>query len=119
HMDMRAKELGLDPYEFRLRNILKDGDVTPVGEALQQIRAEETLRKAAEGVGWGTAKQPHVGRGLAVADQPQGTGQSTASVSIDASGQGHPYMSPWDTGTGAHHNKRQQDPEKAPAPTST
>jgi CO/xanthine dehydrogenase Mo-binding subunit len=108
HMDMMAQALGLDPYEFRLRNILKDGDVTPVGEALQQIRAEETLRKAAEGIGWGrTAKQPHVGRGLAVADQPQGTGQSTASVTVDASGQVNLYMSLWDTGTGAHTIMRQ------------
>jgi CO/xanthine dehydrogenase Mo-binding subunit len=32
HMDMLAQELGLDPYEFRLRNILKDGDTTPVAE---------------------------------------------------------------------------------------
>src|SRR5499427_504081 len=117
HMDMMAQELGLDPYEFRLRNILKDGDVTPVGEALQQIRAEETLRKAAEGVGWGTAKQPHVGRGLAVADQPQGTGQSTASVSIDASGQVHLYMSLWDTGTGAHTIMRQLVAETLTVPT--
>ena len=66
HMDMMARELGLDPYEFRLRNILKDGDTNPVGEKLQHIRAEATLRQAAEAIGWGrTDRQPYVGRGLA------------------------------------------------------
>jgi len=108
HMDMIARELGVDPYAFRLQNILKDGDVTPVGEKLQHIRAEETLRQAAEAIDWGhTDKQANVGRGLAIADQLQGAGQSTASVTIDASGQVNLYMSLWDTGTGAHTIMRQ------------
>jgi CO/xanthine dehydrogenase Mo-binding subunit len=108
HMDMIAGELGLDPYEFRLRNILQDGDVNPVGEKLQQIRAEETLRKAAEAMSWGrTGKVANVGRGLAIADQLQGAGQSAASVTIDASGQANLYMSLWDTGTGAQTVMRQ------------
>jgi carbon-monoxide dehydrogenase large subunit len=108
HMDMMARELGLDPYEFRMQNILKDGDANPVGEKLHNIRAEETLRQAAEAVGWGRVdKPPHVGRGLAIADQLQGAGQSAASVTIDASGQVNLYMSLWDTGTGAHTVMRQ------------
>ena len=108
HMDMMARELGLDPYEFRLRNILQDGDANPVGEKLHHIRAEETLRKAAEAMGWDHAdKQPNVGRGLAIADQLQGAGQSTASVTIDASGQANLFMSLWDTGTGAQTVMRQ------------
>jgi len=108
HMDMMAHELGIDPYAFRLRNILQDGDISPVGETLQHIRAEATLRQAAEAVGWDrTARRPYVGRGLAIADQPQGVGQSAAAVSIDAHGQVHLYMSLWDTGTGAHTIMRQ------------
>jgi CO/xanthine dehydrogenase Mo-binding subunit len=108
HMDMMARELGLDPYEFRLRNILKDGDTTPIGGTLRHIRAEETLRKAAEAAGWGrTEKQPNVGLGMAIADQAQGAGQSSASVTIDADGQVDLFMSLWDTGTGAHTIMRQ------------
>ncbi len=118
HMDMMAKELGVDPYEFRLRNILQDGDTTPVGEALQHIRAEETLRRAAEAIGWGmTARKPYVGRGLAIADQSQGAGQSSASVTIDAQGQVNLYMSLWDTGTGAHTIMRQIVAETLTLPT--
>ncbi len=108
HMDMMAKELGLDPYAFRLQNILKDGDTTPVGSNLQHIRAEETLRKAAEAAGWGRIEQkPNVGIGIAIADQSQGAGQSSASVTIDADGQVKLFMSLWDTGTGAHTIMRQ------------
>ncbi len=108
HMDMLAKALGLDPYEFRLRNILKDGDTTPVGGHLQHIRAEETLRQAAEAADWGQSRsKPNVGVGIAIADQSQGAGQSTASVCIDARGQVNLFMSLWDTGTGAHTIMRQ------------
>jgi carbon-monoxide dehydrogenase large subunit len=118
HMDMIARELGVDPYEFRLRNILQDGDANPVGETLQRIRAEATLRQAAEAIGWGhTDRQPYVGRGLAIADQMQGAGQSTASVTIDASGQVNLYMSLWDTGTGAHTIMRQIVAETLTLPT--
>lgn len=108
HMDMMARELGMDPYAFRLQNILKDGDTTPIGGKLRHVRAEDTLRKAAEAAGWGrTAKRPNVGLGMAIADQSQGAGQSSASVSIDASGQVNLCMSLWDTGTGAHTIMRQ------------
>lgn len=119
HMDMMAQALGLDPYEFRMRNILKDGDISPVGEQLQHIRAADTLRQAATAIGWGqTPKRPHVGRGLALADQPQGPGQSAASVTIDAAGQVKLYMSLWDTGTGAHTIMRQLVAEVLTLPTA-
>jgi len=118
HMDMIARELGLDPYEFRLRNILRDGDANPVGEKLQHIRAEETLRQAAAAIDWSRkTRQPNVGLGIAIADQTQGAGQSAASVSIDASGQVNLCMSLWDTGTGAHTIMRQIVAETLTLPT--
>jgi CO/xanthine dehydrogenase Mo-binding subunit len=108
HMDMMAQELGLDPYEFRLRNILKDGDTTPTGGNLQNIRAEETLRQAAQAVDWERRdRQANVGFGMSIADQAQGAGQSSAAVTIDADGQVDLFMSLWDTGNGAHTIMRQ------------
>jgi carbon-monoxide dehydrogenase large subunit len=108
HMDMVAHALGLDPYAFRLHNILKDGNTTPIGSKLEHIRAEDTLRQAAKAAGWGrTNKQPNRGLGIAIADQAQGVGQSSASVTIDTGGQVDLYMSLWDTGTGAHTVMRQ------------
>jgi len=119
-MDMIARELGLEPYEFRLRNVLKDGDASPVGENWRHIRAEDTLRRAAEAARWGSPKENppippllkegkggFVGRGMAIADQPPGTGQSAASVTMDESGKATLLMALWDTGTGAHTIFRQ------------
>jgi CO/xanthine dehydrogenase Mo-binding subunit len=99
-----------------MRNILKDGDANPVGEnciisALKKPCARR-LRLWA-GV---ACKQPNVGRGLAIADQLQGAGQSTASVSIDASGQVHCIVPRVDTGPGAHTIMRQISPRHSPCP---
>ena len=112
HMDMIAREIGLDPYEFRLKNILHDGDTNPVGGSWQDIRAEETLRAGAVAADWSGAKaKPHWGRGMAISDQPSGAGRSAASVSLDGAGDGPVKatlkMSLWDTGTGAHTILRQ------------
>ena len=117
HMDMIAQELGLDPYEFRMINILKDGQSTPVGEDLQDIRAEETLRQAAQAAGWDRPKEkPYVGRGIAISDQATGTGQSAAKAAMDEHGKVDLFMSLFDTGTGAHTILRQLVAEELTIP---
>lgn len=55
-LDLIARELGRDPVEFRLQNLLRDGDVNPLGQRWQHIRAEETLRKTAQVSRWGRKK---------------------------------------------------------------
>ncbi len=108
HMDLIARELGLDPYEFRMLNVLREGDANPVGETWRNIRAGDALRQAAETAGWHTPKPgPYVGRGISISDQPPGSGQSSAEVTLDAGGQATLLMSLWDTGTGAHTVLRQ------------
>ena len=108
HMDMVARELGIDSFEFRRINALRPGDASPTGEEWHNIRAGETLQKAAAAVGWGTPKvRTNLGRGLAMGDQPQGSGQSSAKVSMDENGKVTLLMSLWDTGTGAHTIMRQ------------
>ena len=108
HMDMIAQELGIDPYQFRLMNVLRDGDASPVGERWQDIRAEETLRRAAEAADWDRPKdKPNVGRGMSISDQPPGSGDSSATVRMGGDGRAVLLMSLWDTGTGAHTILRQ------------
>ncbi|MCH8745070.1 MAG: xanthine dehydrogenase family protein molybdopterin-binding subunit [Chloroflexi bacterium] len=108
HMDMVAQELGMDPFEFRRINALQPGDLAPIGEEWHNIRAGETLQKAADAVGWQTPKaKPNLGRGLAMGDQSQGSGQSSAKVEMDQDGKVTLMMSLWDTGTGAHTVMRQ------------
>ena len=112
HMDLIAREMGIDPYEFRMLNVLKDGDSNPVGEEWLNVRAGEVLQKAAEAAGWSQPKRTsdsgaYVGRGISISDQPPGSGQSSAEIQMDADGKATLLMSLWDTGTGAHTVLRQ------------
>ena len=108
HTDMIARELGIDPYRFRLQNSLQEGDSSPIGEEYEHIRATECLERAADASNWNTPKSgPYVGRGMAISDLPQGTGESTAKVVLDGDGKATLMMSLWDTGTGAHTIFRQ------------
>lgn len=52
-MDIIARKLGLDPLELRLRNVLREGDINPVGNVVHSVGVESCLRQVAEAVGWG------------------------------------------------------------------
>ena len=56
-MDILAEMLKLDPIEFRLQNMLKDGDLNPEGYRMHAVGSRQSLLKAAEGIRWdGTSK---------------------------------------------------------------
>ncbi len=114
HMDMIAREMGMDPYQFRLMNVLKEGDESPTGGVWREIRAEETLRQAADKAGWEESKTEagspagiKYGRGMSMSDLAPGTGKSTATVAMDGNGRTSLLTPLWDTGTGAHTMLRQ------------
>jgi CO/xanthine dehydrogenase Mo-binding subunit len=65
-MDIMADALGLDPLEFRLRNIVREGDEGPTGQVLSGVGLEECLVKAAAAIGW-TDRRPEPGRGKGLA----------------------------------------------------
>ncbi len=73
-VDVAARALGLDPLEFRLRNVLRAGDRGTLGEPWVEMRGEEVLRALAgaleEGEGAaGTRREEEAGwaRGVGVA----------------------------------------------------
>jgi CO/xanthine dehydrogenase Mo-binding subunit len=65
-MDIIADAIGLDPLEFRLRNIVREGDLAPNGQKLTAVSLEECLLKAAEAIDWKNRK-PSAGRGKGIA----------------------------------------------------
>ena len=65
-MDIIADDLGMDPLEFRLRNIVHEGDTGPAGEVLHAVSVEECLRRAADAIGW-RDRRPEPGRGKGIA----------------------------------------------------
>lgn len=54
-MDMIAAKLGMDPYDFRMKNILRDGSVTISGESIHANsgRPDQCLEAVAREIGWG------------------------------------------------------------------
>lgn len=65
-MDMIADDLGIDPLDFRLRNVFREGDLGPAGEPLSSVSIEECLVKAADAIGWND-RNPSKGRGKGIA----------------------------------------------------
>jgi CO/xanthine dehydrogenase Mo-binding subunit len=108
HTDMIARELGRDPYELRLQNVVHEGQVSATGQRFHQVRAEETLRRAAEAAGWGTPKAgPYIGRGIALGQRPAAGATSIAKVTVDENARATLYSPVPDTGVGVHTVGRQ------------
>ena len=86
HMDEVARRLGMDPVEFRMKNLVVDGDAMPNGSKHEELRGRETLQAAADAAGWSTPKRPYVGRGVAMADRAPGGGVGNLQVTMKADG---------------------------------
>ena len=100
HMDVIAGELGMDPFDLRMRNIIHDGDDLPDGRHFDEIRLEETLRAAAEAAGYFDPKTVNVGRGIGLGHRSQGGGDARAEVAIGPDGMINAKLSIFDTGGG-------------------
>jgi CO/xanthine dehydrogenase Mo-binding subunit len=86
-MDIIADALGLDPLEFRLRNIVREGDEGPTGQVLQGVSVEECLVKAAAAIGWKDRRpEPGRGKGLACGWWTTTGGSSGVYVKINLDG---------------------------------
>lgn len=120
HIDMIAHELSIDPLEFRLRNVLTEGDNAPLGEHWHHVRCKETLEAAAQAAGWHTPKPTHVGRGIGLYDREPGAfGPSNATLTIDANATLTLLTGAADTGTGSYTVLQQIVAEELHVPLTT
>jgi CO/xanthine dehydrogenase Mo-binding subunit len=88
-MDIIADELGLDPLEFRVKNLLKKGDLYTPGDTPVDCDLKAGLMQAAEEIGWSRKiTQANRGRGLAVCMKDGGGTYkvSSAAVKMNADG---------------------------------
>ena len=53
HTDMMARELGIDPVEFRRKNLLRDGRPQATGTVLRDAAIEKVLERTASLLEWG------------------------------------------------------------------
>ncbi|MBI4329799.1 MAG: xanthine dehydrogenase family protein molybdopterin-binding subunit [Chloroflexi bacterium] len=105
NMDCVAHALGMDPLEFRRKNVVGDGDVSAFGQVLHDIYARECLDKVAELIEWGKRPEPEgkwqKGKGMALANWMPGPwwpsaafvklfrdGTIEARIGTDENGQG-------------------------------
>ncbi len=101
-IDIIARELGIDPVEFRMKNLLNDGDSTPFGQKLKGIVVKETLKEALHISGWKKPKAKNIGRGVAVYERPSGAGRSGAAITIASDGIVTVNLGVPDVGPGIH-----------------
>jgi CO/xanthine dehydrogenase Mo-binding subunit len=110
-LDLIARELGMDPLEFRQKNLVQDGDSSPLGHRWQNIMGMRTLDAAVKEAGYRDAKPQTpgklTGRGMALCERHVGAGSSTVRVSIDSDGTVTMYTALPDTGSGFYTVLRQ------------
>jgi CO/xanthine dehydrogenase Mo-binding subunit len=103
HIDMIARELGLDPLEMRRRNAITEGDLTPLGEKRRLLRCRETIDAGARAFGWDKQRPPDIGCGISIYEHPPGNfGRSTVTLTMGTDGGITLMLGSPDTGTGFH-----------------
>ena len=107
HMDCIARQIGMDPLDLRLKNLLEEGEASPIGTRYQRIRAKETLQAAVAASGYRTPKTRHLGRGIAMGERPAAGGESHAAVTLDPDGSVVVHTSIFEPGTGTYTLLRQ------------
>jgi len=102
NLDEAARRLGIDPVELRLRNLAHHGDAFLPGDTPADGEWPETLRRAAERIGWGSPLSAGRGRGIAVGlKSGPTTGLSYSTVRLLADGSVVVYAGTSDMGQGA------------------
>lgn len=127
HLEMIARELGMDPTEFRLKNALRPGEFQPfstawnegrepVPEIIYTVGLEECVRQGKVAIGWNekfgnedwrsVPGKPHLRRGIGVATVMQGTAipyldMGGAHIKINDDGSFNLMVGATDLGTGS------------------
>jgi carbon-monoxide dehydrogenase large subunit len=101
-LDLIARRLGIDPIAFRRKNLMRDGDTSPIGHAVPHIKTREILDRAIERSGYRRAKRKYTGRGIAIAQWLPLGGECHAFVTIDGQGMVAVETAMLDQGAGTH-----------------
>jgi carbon-monoxide dehydrogenase large subunit len=79
HLDTMAGRLGIDPVQLRLKNAVEEGSLSATGQVLHSVGLKETIRQAAEKIGWGEGSGPFRGKGIACMHKSTVTPSSSAA----------------------------------------
>ncbi|NIO07161.1 MAG: molybdopterin-dependent oxidoreductase [Deltaproteobacteria bacterium] len=103
HMDSIATKLGMDPVEFRLKNVPEPGDSIVGVPKLRDVSLGETIRTAADKIGWGKITlEKNQGIGFATGSWIEGAGPGGGSiVKVNEDGSATVIIGKVDYGTAA------------------
>jgi CO/xanthine dehydrogenase Mo-binding subunit len=103
-IDMIARRLGIDPVDFRMKNLIEDGDPAPTGEIQENIAARECLQRVVKTSGYERQKSKRDGRAVGISmiyKSPTGAGGgSSALVTLNRDGSGQLLVGSTDVGGG-------------------
>jgi CO/xanthine dehydrogenase Mo-binding subunit len=102
NLDDAARRLGIDPLEIRLRNLAPKGHPFIPGDTPADGDWAESVRRAADRIGWGSPASAGRGRGIAVGlKEGPTTGLSYSTVRLLADASVVVYAGTSDMGQGA------------------
>ena len=102
-IDIIAREMGWDPLEFRLANLVEDGDVLGAGQRLEDVGVRECLEKAAAAIGYQRERAPDEGVGLACSWWTTGGWATSALLNLNEDGTVTVITGAVDIGPGAKY----------------
>ncbi len=111
-MDCVARAIGMDPVEFRRKNLIRDDEADTIGNVYKDVRGLEVLEEAVKASGYGAIthhsspltahRSLRYGRGIAVGERSQGGGQTQASVTLNVDGSVVVHTSVFEQGSGSY-----------------
>jgi putative selenate reductase molybdopterin-binding subunit len=127
HFEKIARDLGLDPIEFRLKNVIRPGELHPFStawsegreprpEIIHTVGLEECVRQGKAAIGWdqkfgntgwhAVPGKPHLRKGIGIATVMQGTAipyldMGGASIKMNDDGSFNLLVGATDLGTGS------------------
>ncbi|MCB1000153.1 MAG: xanthine dehydrogenase family protein molybdopterin-binding subunit [Acidimicrobiales bacterium] len=107
HTDELAAAAGLDPVEFRRRNVVDTGSEGPSGQTYDEIGLRRCVDAATAAAGYGRDLPDDEAIGVAVGWWPSFTAASGAFVKIDGDGSAQIVTGAQECGTGAVMTLRQ------------
>jgi CO/xanthine dehydrogenase Mo-binding subunit len=100
-VDIIAKEMGIDALDFRRRNILHDGDASPMGEKWNHILMSDVLERVATASGWRkNGAKKHRGWGMALYERGTPEGKASAAITLESDGKANILTGVPDVGPG-------------------
>ncbi len=117
HTDIIAHELGIDPAEFRLNNMIGEGEEDATGQRLRSVQFREVLQAALDAAQWkGPKLGPNRGRGIALFGRHTGAGDSGIVLTAEPDGTFTVISPTFDQGAGTHTILQQLTAEEMRVP---